>query len=42
MTAWIKTNLPHSEVFVIKRHMSHWSEPETFNEGVDAFLKNVK
>ncbi len=31
MTAWIKTNLPHSEVFVIKRHMSHWSEPETFN-----------
>jgi non-heme chloroperoxidase len=42
VTAWIKTNLPHSEVFVIKRHMSHWSEPETFNEGVDAFLKNVK
>ncbi len=41
-TAWIKTNLPHSEVFVIKRHMSHWSEPETFNAGVDAFLKNVK
>jgi pimeloyl-ACP methyl ester carboxylesterase len=41
-TAWIKTNLPHSEVFVIKRHMSHWSEPESFNAGVDAFLKNVK
>jgi pimeloyl-ACP methyl ester carboxylesterase len=40
--AWMKTNLPHSATFVIKRHMSHWSEPDTFNAGVDAFLKNVK
>jgi non-heme chloroperoxidase len=38
---WIKTNTPHAETFTIKRHMSFWSEPESFNAGVDAFLKKV-
>jgi non-heme chloroperoxidase len=40
--AWLKQNTPRSEVFVIKLHMSHWSEPDNFNRGVDAFLKAVK
>ena len=38
---WIKTNTPHAETFTIKRHMSFWSEPESFNAGLDAFLKKV-
>lgn len=41
-TAWLKKNAPHSAVFVIKLHMSHWSDPATFNRGVDDFLKTVK
>ncbi|WP_250482583.1 alpha/beta hydrolase [Caballeronia sp. GACF5] len=40
--AWLKQNARHSAVFVIKLHMSHWSDPATFNHGVDAFLKTVK
>jgi pimeloyl-ACP methyl ester carboxylesterase len=35
---WIKANMPHAETFTIKRHMSFWSEPESFNTAVDAFL----
>jgi non-heme chloroperoxidase len=41
-TASIKTTVTHSGVFVIKRHMSHWSDPEIFNASVGALLKNVK
>ena len=40
--AWLKQNARRSAVFVIKLHMSHWSDPDTFNRGVDAFLKTVK
>lgn len=39
--SWIKANTPHSEIFRIKRHMSFWSEPESFNAGLDAFLAKV-
>jgi pimeloyl-ACP methyl ester carboxylesterase len=39
---WIKANLPHAETFTIKRHMSFWSEPESFNAAVDAFLAKVE
>ena len=39
---WIKANMPHAETFGIKRHMSFWSEPESFNAAVDDFLAKVK
>jgi len=38
---WIKTNTPQAQTFVIKRHMSFWSEPESFNAGLDVFLEKV-
>ena len=34
--------MPHAETFGIKRHMSFWSEPDSFNAAVDAFLAKVK
>ncbi|WP_374726903.1 hypothetical protein [Paraburkholderia strydomiana] len=40
--AWLKENAHLSSEFVIKLHMSHWSDPDSFNRGVDAFLKTVK
>jgi hypothetical protein len=33
---------PNSATFTIKRHMSFWSEPESFNAGLAAFLVKVK
>jgi len=39
--AWIKSNTPHAQTLMIKRHMSFWSEPESFNAGLDAFLAKV-
>jgi non-heme chloroperoxidase len=39
---WIKANMPHAETFGIKRHMSLWSEPDSFNAAVDDFLAKVK
>jgi hypothetical protein len=39
---WIKANTPNSVTFTIKRHMSFWSEPESFNTGFEAFLAKVK
>jgi non-heme chloroperoxidase len=39
---WIKANMPHAETFAIKRHMSFWSEPDSFNAAVDAFLGKLK
>jgi pimeloyl-ACP methyl ester carboxylesterase len=38
---WIKANTPQAETFIIKRHMSFWSEPESFNSALDAFLEKV-
>jgi hypothetical protein len=38
---WIKANTPNAATFTIKRHMSFWSEPESFNAGLEAFLANV-
>ena len=38
----IKANTPQSETFMIKRDMSFWSEPESFNAAVDKFLKQVR
>jgi non-heme chloroperoxidase len=38
---WIKTNTPQAQTFVIKRHMSFWSEPESFNAALDTFLEKV-
>ncbi len=35
---WIKENMPHAGSFRIKRHMSFWSEPDSFNAALDAFL----
>ena len=32
-TPWIKANTPNSETFTTNRHMSFWSEPDSFNEG---------
>jgi hypothetical protein len=40
-SSWIKTNTPHAETLTIKRHMSFWSEPESFNAGLEAFLEKV-
>ena len=39
---WIKANTPHSETFTIKRHMSFWSEPDSFNSQLEGFLTNIK
>jgi hypothetical protein len=39
---WIKANIPNSVTFTIKRHMSFWSEPESFNAGLEAFLARLK
>jgi non-heme chloroperoxidase len=39
---WIKANTPHSETFTIKRHMSFWSEPDSFNSQLESFLTNIK
>jgi len=39
---WLKANAPHAETFTIKRHMSFWSEPESFDAGLDAFLAKVR
>jgi hypothetical protein len=39
---WLKTNMPHAETFTIKRHMSFWSEPDSFNAELDRFLKQVR
>ena len=39
---WIKANTPNAATFTIKRHMSFWSEPESFNSGLEAFLTKVK
>jgi non-heme chloroperoxidase len=41
-TPWLAANTPHAESFPIKRHMSFWSEPESFNAGLDAFLTKVR
>ena len=38
---WIRANTPQAETFIIKRHMSFWSEPESFNSALDAFLEKV-
>jgi hypothetical protein len=40
--ASLKGIAPHGAIAVIKLHMSHWSDPDTFNRAVDAFLKTVK
>jgi pimeloyl-ACP methyl ester carboxylesterase len=39
---WIKANTPNSATFTIKRHMSFWSESDSFNAGLEAFLAKVK
>jgi pimeloyl-ACP methyl ester carboxylesterase len=39
---WIKANTPNSATFTIKRHMSFWSDPDSFNAGLEAFLAKVK
>jgi pimeloyl-ACP methyl ester carboxylesterase len=39
---WIKANTPNAATFTIKRHMSFWSEPESFNSGLEAFLTKLK
>ena len=39
---WIKANTPNAATFTIKRHMSFWSESESFNAGLEAFLTKVK
>jgi non-heme chloroperoxidase len=39
---WIKANMPHADTFGIKRHMSFWSEPDSFNAAVDDFMAKVK
>ena len=39
---WLKANMPHAETFAIKRHMSFWSEPDSFNAAVDDFLSKLK
>jgi pimeloyl-ACP methyl ester carboxylesterase len=39
---WIKANTPNSATFTIKRHMSFWSEPDSFNAGLEEFLAKVK
>jgi len=38
---WIKANTPQAQTFIIKRHMSFWSEPASFNSTLDAFLEKV-
>jgi hypothetical protein len=39
---WIKANTPNAATFTIKRHMSFWSEPKSFNAGLEAFLTKLK
>jgi hypothetical protein len=39
---YLRVSTPHAETFTIKRHMSFWSEPESYNTRLDAFLAKVK
>ncbi|MEO8628507.1 MAG: alpha/beta hydrolase [Betaproteobacteria bacterium] len=37
--AWLASNAPASEVFVLGNHMMFWEYPEQFNSAVDKFLQ---
>ena len=41
-TARERVYLARDKTFTIKRHMSFWSEPESFDAGLDAFLAKVR
>jgi pimeloyl-ACP methyl ester carboxylesterase len=40
--AWLGKNAPHSEVFVLGKHLMLWEFPDQSNAAVDAFLKRMK
>ena len=40
--AWLATNAPNSETFVLGLHMMFWEFPDQFNAAIDACLDKVK
>ena len=40
--AWLATNAPNSETFVLGLHLMFWEFPDRFNAALDTFLDNVK
>jgi pimeloyl-ACP methyl ester carboxylesterase len=40
--AWLATNAPNSETFVLGLHLMFWEFPDQFNAALDAFLDEVK
>ena len=40
--AWLATNAPNSETFVLGLHLMFWEFPDQFNAAFDAFLDEVK
>ena len=40
--AWLATNAPNSETFVLGLHMMFWEFPDEFNAALDEFLRKVK